>query len=75
MMMDGVPGIPGPVKAAAAHSVQDVHPVAGGIRAVAGADREHQGVHGQGTPIAHLQAAWGRGSGAASAASPSSRSV
>jgi hypothetical protein len=39
-------GVPG-VRVAAAHSQQDVHPVAGDSRAVAGADREHQWVHGR----------------------------
>ena len=48
MMMDGVPGVRVfPVRAAAAHSEQDVHPLAGDNRAVAGADREHQWVCGQ----------------------------
>jgi hypothetical protein len=42
MMTDGVSGVRGaPVKVAVAHSEQDVHPVAGDSRAVAGADREH----------------------------------
>ena len=76
MMTDGVPGVRAPVKAAAAHSQQDVHPGAGDSRAVAGAGREHQWVRGQKARQPRIpQAAWPMGSGAASAAPPSSRSV
>jgi len=47
-MTDGVPGVrDAPVRVAAAHSGQDVHPIAGDSRAVAGAGREHQWVYGQ----------------------------